>query len=118
MVPAVAAAKFDQESIYIITGGWGGLGRSIIKWMANRGARHVAVLSRRASSNAAETLIKDLETRGITVTPILCDVGVKKNVLEAIKKLSSKGQIKGLIHEAMFLQVSLKVILFWQTKTN
>ena len=112
MVPAVAAAKFDQESIYIITGGWGGLGRSIIKWMANRGARHVAVLSRRASSNAAETLIKDLETRGITVTPILCDVGVKKNVLEVIKKLSSKGQIKGLIHAAMSLQVSLKSFFF------
>jgi len=114
MVPAAAAAaKFDPESIYIITGGWGGLGRSIIRWMANRGARHVAVLSRSGgTSPAAETLIKDLEVRGITITSVLCDVSAKENVLEAVDKLASKGQIKGLVHAAMSLQVSLIVILF------
>lgn len=109
MVPAVSAARYDEEATYVITGGWGGLGRAIVRWMADRGARHVAVLSRSgASSPAAQTLIKDLAARGITITPVLCDVSVKKNVLDTFKNLSSKGQIKGLIHAAMSLQVSLQ----------
>lgn len=112
IVPPVPATRFDPEAIYIITGGWGGLGRSIIRWMADRGAGNIAVLSRRGSCDtAAQTLILDLASQGTVVTPVACDVGVRTQVFDVVKDLSSKGQIKGLVHAAMSIQVSFKAVL-------
>lgn len=111
MVPSVPVARFDPEATYIITGGWGGLGRSIIKWMADRGARNLAVLSRsgsRGMTAAAQGLIDDLANRGAILDPIECDVRNKMRVMEVIRNLSSERQVKGLVHAAVSLHVSLR----------
>ncbi|RYP70067.1 hypothetical protein DL771_005684 [Monosporascus sp. 5C6A] len=107
MVPAAPAARFDPDAQYIITGGLGGLGRSIIRWMGSRGARHLVVLSRSGASTAeAKILIKDLAARGVSVRSMVCDVGVRGQVVQAVRDISSSAQwpIKGLIHAAMSLQ--------------
>ncbi|KAI4910493.1 Type I Iterative PKS [Alternaria infectoria] len=58
--------QFDQNASYIVAGGLGGIGRSILKWMASRGARHLIVPSRSgASSGAAAELVSELAERGI-----------------------------------------------------
>ncbi|PGH27503.1 hypothetical protein AJ80_00744 [Polytolypa hystricis UAMH7299] len=75
MIPTVPAARFDSDACYIITGGLSGLGRSIARWMGERGARYLAILSRRgAGSLAALTLVETLAARGVTVIPTACDV--------------------------------------------
>lgn len=112
MVPPVAVARFDPAATYIVTGGLGGLGRSIIRWMADRGAQNVAVLSRsgsRGATAAARGLIDDLASRGTVVTMIKCDVRDKMRVIEVIKELSSERQVKGLVHAAVSVNVSLEI---------
>lgn len=111
MVPPIAAAQFDTHATYIVTGGWGNLGRATIRWMADRGARNIAVLSRSGSCAAAAQVVKDdLAAHGTTVTPFACDVGVREQVFDVIQELSSKGQIKGLIHTAMAPEVSSGIL--------
>lgn len=107
MAHPVSAAQFDPQATYIVTGGWGNLGRSTVRWMADRGARNIAILSRSGSCTApAQVLTDDLAARGIVVTPFACDLGVRAQVFDVVKELSSKGQIKGLIHVSMAPEVS------------
>lgn len=108
MVPAVPVARFAPDAQYIITGGLGGLGRSIIRWMADRGARHIVVLSRSGiNAPEAQTLVDDLASRGVSVQAIRCDVSMREQLADAFKLISASEQpVRGIIHAAMFLQVS------------
>ncbi|KAF1964770.1 KR-domain-containing protein [Bimuria novae-zelandiae CBS 107.79] len=69
-----SAWRFDPHASYIIAGGLGGLGRTIIRWMATRGLRNVIIPSRSgASSPIAKELVSTLESKGIKVVTPLCD---------------------------------------------
>ncbi|KAK5625856.1 hypothetical protein RRF57_001572 [Xylaria bambusicola] len=104
MVPAVPTARFDSEAQYVITGGFGGLGRSIIRWMVERGAKYILCLSRSGANNPeAYSLVRELAARGTSVNPVICDVGVQEEVVEAIQKAKNGRPIKGIIHAAMSL---------------
>ncbi|KAI0013981.1 hypothetical protein F4779DRAFT_625071 [Xylariaceae sp. FL0662B] len=98
-------ARFDFTARYIITGGLGGLGRSIIRWMSDRGAHDFVILSRRGiSTPAARLLIDDLTTRGVRVQVMACDVSKKEEVMTAIHKASLTDRpVKGVIHAALTL---------------
>lgn len=101
------AVSFDPGARYIITGGFGGLGRGIIRWMADRGAQDFVILSRRgASTPAARVLLEDLESRGVRVEAIACDVSKQDQVVQAISKAAttaSSRPIKGVVHAVLSL---------------
>ncbi|KAE8151809.1 polyketide synthase dehydratase-domain-containing protein [Aspergillus avenaceus] len=102
MVPPVPRARFDPEAQYVITGGLGGLGRSILNWMASRGARHLTVLSRSgACSVEAQGLIDDLSTKGVTVQSVRCDVTEPDQVIRVLEEGTAKIPIRGLVHAAV-----------------
>ncbi|KAL1883173.1 Type I Iterative PKS [Diaporthe australafricana] len=105
MIPSAPAARFDPEASYVITGGLGGLGRSIISWIADRGAQNIWVLSRSGASSAeAQAVIKKLAARGVLVRTVACDVGKREQVLHAIQQASSDRPLKGIIHSAVSYQ--------------
>nr|P9WET0.1 RecName: Full=Polyketide synthase-like protein Preu9 [Preussia isomera]UNY67721.1 polyketide synthase Preu9 [Preussia isomera] len=91
MVPSPPSVRFDPKSFYVITGVLGGLGQSLVQWMASRGARHLALLSRRHVSSVpeAEKFITSLSNRGINVSCLVCDVSDAAQVNKVIKDLSS-----------------------------
>ena len=99
------AATFDPDARYIITGGLGGLGRSIIRWMADRGAHDFVVLSRRgASTLAVQILLDDVRARGVHIEAISCDVSKLEQVVQAIHKASAANRpIKGVVNAALSL---------------
>ena len=71
--------RFDADATYVVAGGLGGLGRVIIEWMVQKGAKHLLVPSRSggASSSspaAAAALIAKLRKQGIAITTPQCDV--------------------------------------------
>ena len=104
VIHAPPAAKFDPEARYIITGGFGGLGRSIVKWMVGRGARDFVVLSRRGvSSPEAQSLVGTLKARGIRVRAVACDVSKREQVVDAIQEASSDRAVRGVVHAALSL---------------
>lgn len=103
MIPSAPAIKFDSESCYVVTGALGGLGQSLIRWMGDRGARHMALLSRRnvSSVSGAEELVKSLTSRGIHVKCYVCDVSKNDQVTSVIKQISLDRPIKGVVHAAV-----------------
>ncbi|TLD23797.1 hypothetical protein PspLS_06375 [Pyricularia sp. CBS 133598] len=98
---------FKSDVTYAVVGGTGGIGRSIIKWMTEKGARHVVIVSRSdtVSPKVAE-MINEAETaHGARVSVSQCDVAKIKDVERMVAEISSAGMppIRGLIHSAMVL---------------
>ena len=103
MIPPAPTTKFDSDSSYIITGALGGLGQSLVRWMGDRGARHLALISRRdiTSVTGAQKLVESLASRGIHVESFVCDVSKKDQVMGVIQQISSSRPIKGIVHAAV-----------------
>ncbi|KAI8964593.1 hypothetical protein F5Y11DRAFT_355477 [Daldinia sp. FL1419] len=98
--------QFDENASYVIAGGSGGLGRAIIKWMADRGAKHLIVPSRSGSSKSVlAEVISDLAKRGVNVFAPACDVSSSESLAKVLEEASSKmPPVKGCINAAMVLQ--------------
>ncbi|KAL8840965.1 MAG: hypothetical protein Q9176_003537 [Flavoplaca citrina] len=99
------SAIFDPEARYVITGGFGGLGRSIIRWMVDRGAHNFVLLSRRgAGPTTAQMFLKELQARGIHIEAIVCDVSKQEDVVQAFQGMSATDSpIKGVVNAALSL---------------
>ncbi len=71
---SVALAEFDSEACYILVGGLSSLGRSIVRFMADRGAQYLAVWSRSGPNNLnteSRALVDELAAKGVSVRPSL-----------------------------------------------
>lgn len=102
--------KIKNDATYLITGGLGKIGLSLANFLVEKGARHIALVSRTGlpdpSSRAehqelAAQLIQDLETKGINIKSYKADVsdfGKMKKVLEEIQ--ATQAAVKGVFHAA------------------
>lgn len=69
----------DPDASYVISGGTGGIGRSMARWCAHNGARHLILLSRSgAKSEAAQDMVSSLRARGVYVEAPVCDTADEK----------------------------------------
>ncbi|KAI0199499.1 polyketide synthase [Astrocystis sublimbata] len=100
----IPRVTFHHDACYMVTGGLGGLGRSIVRWMARRGARQFLILSRSgASAPEAQLLVSDLETMGCTIHVVRCNISAANEVEAIVAKYTQTYQIKGIIHAAVSL---------------
>ncbi|KAH8741866.1 hypothetical protein FG386_003519, partial [Cryptosporidium ryanae] len=102
--------ELEKYGVQVITGGLGGLGKVIIKWMLEEGVRKIAILSRSASNESLRkiTEISDyLNSELIQIECIKCDVSMKKDVLNAFSKIKDRfgnsTPIHGIFHAAGIL---------------
>ncbi|MFN8008993.1 MAG: type I polyketide synthase [Terriglobia bacterium] len=116
---------FREDSSYLLTGGLGGIGCEIAKWMVAQGARHLILLGRshlpsRAEWNhlspesAATRKIKELremEELGASVHYVAVDVADENQLTGFIDSCSKKGwpPIRGVIHAAAIAEDSFLV---------
>ncbi|KAI0857122.1 hypothetical protein F4860DRAFT_367760 [Xylaria cubensis] len=100
--------KFNQNASYMIAGGLGGIGRAVVRWMANRGARSFVLPSRSgASTKAAVDLISELTDREIQVLAPCCDLSSADELSTLLESCVDIPPIKGCINAAMALQNSV-----------
>jgi NAD(P)-dependent dehydrogenase (short-subunit alcohol dehydrogenase family)/acyl carrier protein len=97
--------RLDPEATYLITGGLSGLGAATARHLADRGARHLALLGRRgADTPEAPALLDDLRARQVRVTPYAVDVTDGTAVRGVIDDIDTNGQpLRGVVHAAMVL---------------
>ena len=104
--------NFDPQATYVITGAFGGLGRSIARWMMKRSARHLLLSRNGPKGQAAQTLLHDLKLAGVAVLAPPCDIGDEKSLLAGLAQFDTETHpIKGCIHSAMALKVCRVVLL-------
>ena len=98
---------------YLITGGTGGIGQSLTRWMALEGAKSIILASRSGQTAAGiQTLMQDMEKKGVNVIVQECNVGSESDVERLISSPTSHGipPIAGIIHGAMVLQVCVEAL--------
>lgn len=99
-----ASSRLRAEGAYLITGGLGGLGLTVARWMVEHGARHVHLLGRQRPSPAHEHALEALRRTGATITTIAADVGRVEDVDRALRDIADTGRVlRGIVHAAGML---------------
>lgn len=81
------------------------------KWMSTKGARNIVLVSRSGSVNdKLESLIHELASHGTQIFVKACDVSSRADVERLVDvELVHLPPVRGLVHGAMVLRVSLSI---------
>ncbi|VFN06062.1 MAG: KR domain-containing protein, partial [Candidatus Kentron sp. G] len=102
--PSDAAPALNADSSYLITGGLGALGLEVARWMVREGARHLVLTGRRAPSEEAQAVLRELEAAGAQVLVASADVSDYGRMADLFEELDGQTPpLKGIIHAAGLL---------------
>ncbi|KAI1104957.1 reducing type I polyketide synthase 10 [Jackrogersella minutella] len=105
------------DKTYIMVGCLGGLGRTISRWMVQRGARKFVFLGRSGLAKpAAQALVQDLEASGAKCVVVKGDICNKEDVDATVA--AAEGEIGGVVQAAMGLNEALFTSMsneYWHT---
>ncbi|WP_442875952.1 type I polyketide synthase [Amycolatopsis sp. NBC_01488] len=92
------APEWRTSGTALITGGTGGLGAHVARWLVGRGAEHLVLTSRRGpDAPGAAELREELEAMGVEVTIAACDVADREALSSLVSGLS---EIRAVVHTA------------------
>ncbi|KAH9204906.1 polyketide synthase, partial [Leptodontidium sp. 2 PMI_412] len=99
--------KLDARYTYLVVGGLGGIGRAVVKYLAQLGAKHIATLSRSGieGSNKKE-FVKEMRDAGVNLIVEHGSV-VKIGDLKKLKERTKQWPIRGVVQGAMVLEDSI-----------
>ncbi|HEV3220791.1 MAG TPA: SDR family NAD(P)-dependent oxidoreductase [Candidatus Acidoferrales bacterium] len=94
------------DATYVITGGFGGFGLAVMRWLVGHGARNLIVVSRSgASSDDARAALESMRSQGVTVADIAADVSDEQQLSAAVRSVAgTMPAIRGVIHMAMVME--------------
>ncbi|HKY96130.1 MAG TPA: type I polyketide synthase, partial [Kiloniellales bacterium] len=97
--------KIRSDSAYLITGGLGGFGAEVARWLGERGAGALILMSRSgASTPDAKKTLQRLRRKGVRVFVVKGDAGRLDDVKAAVDTAAGNGfPLRGLVHSAMVL---------------
>ncbi|MGW2417618.1 SDR family NAD(P)-dependent oxidoreductase, partial [Streptomyces tubercidicus] len=92
-----AVGGWRPRGTVLITGGTGALGARVARWVAERGAEHVVLTSRRGpEAPGAYELEAELSALGVQVTVAACDIADR----DAVRELLSGCAVDAVVHAA------------------
>ncbi|XXX76160.1 type I polyketide synthase [Sorangium sp. So ce134] len=92
------------DASYLITGGLGGLGIALARWMVDNGARHLALVGRRGPGDAARAAIADMQAAGARVLVVAADVSRRDEVERLLARVDEGlPPLRGVVHAAAVL---------------
>ena len=98
-------ATFRSDRTYLISGGTSGFGLEIARWMTNRGARHLVLLSRSGCKSIEDgaTIIamKELGAEVVVVRADVTDANAVRQLMERIQ--NELPALAGVVHGAAVL---------------
>lgn len=90
-----------SDATYLITGGHGGLGLAVARWLVEKGARHLVLLSRSGASPEGQKTVADLSAKGASVITIQVDVSNESDLARALSQIrDTMPPLRGVIHAA------------------
>ncbi|KKY36930.1 putative polyketide synthase [Diaporthe ampelina] len=99
--------KLRADATYLVPGGLGGLGRPLLRWMAEKGARHLVTTSRSGGQDAkAQAVFQELSGRGVNIKVFASDISDETALEGVLSDLSTSGfpPIRGTIICSMSVQ--------------
>ncbi|HEX8539131.1 MAG TPA: SDR family NAD(P)-dependent oxidoreductase, partial [Cystobacter sp.] len=93
------------DATYLLTGGLGGLGLTVARWMVEKGARHLVLMGRGEPGEAARQTLQELEKAGARVVVERADVSRREQVEAVLKRVEATlPPLKGVLHAAAVLE--------------
>ncbi|MCG0291068.1 type I polyketide synthase, partial [Streptomyces sp. PSAA01] len=106
-VPAVdtarapAPAAWEPSGTTFVTGGTGGLGAELARWLAHRGAPHLHLISRSGpDAPGASELSEELTALGTDVTITACDASDRAALRQLIDTVPAEHPLTAVFHTA------------------
>ncbi|CEN60761.1 hypothetical protein ASPCAL03194 [Aspergillus calidoustus] len=82
--------SFKPDATYLLAGGQGGLGRAICSWMAQYGARNIAILSPSGDQKqTTQDLIRDLAIQGAKLVALPVDISNGSQLFAAMETIKA-----------------------------
>lgn len=107
-LPKQPLKKLDGSGQFLVVGGIGGFGLAAANWLVSKGARQIALSSRRGvADRATQETIERLSALGVTVSLHACDVTDEQAVDAMLRRLRAIAPLRGLVHAAMVLDDAL-----------
>ncbi len=99
--PSVSGgALVSPEGAYLVTGGTGGIGLVLARWLVDRGARHLTLMGRRPPSPQVDAVVEGLRSMGVEVSVARGDVTRREDVERVVAEASRHRPLRGVIHAA------------------
>ena len=109
------APGLKPEGTYLITGGLGGLGFSVARWVVEQGARHLLLTGRSGPSESVGNEIARWTRLGVRVEFVRADVADFGQIESAIEPmLASMLPLKGIVHAAGVIDDGVLLNQDWQ----
>ena len=109
VIPRPLSVRFSPDASYLLVGGIGGIGQSVMNWMIEKGAKNIVLLSRSANklSTTAQLLAKASQEAECQIKAVSCDVSDAAHLKSALQECRQQGfpPIRGIIQAAMVLKV-------------
>ena len=97
---AASAPVLEKNATYLITGGMGGVGMSVARWLADRGAGNIVLTGRRSPSPETEKRIDALRASGVQVHVITADLTSDTDTAGLIAAMAEMPGLRGIFHAA------------------
>ncbi|MEU7168256.1 type I polyketide synthase [Streptomyces morookaense] len=102
------ATPWQPHGTVLITGGTGGVGRHLARWLAGAGAQHLVLTSRRGpDAPGMEELSAELTALGAEVTVAACDMADRDAVAGLLAGIESRYPLTAVLHAAGTARSSL-----------
>lgn len=103
--PGPAVLQLDAAGAYLITGGYGGLGPKIARWLASCGARCIVIVGRGgppAGDTAFDSMVDVLRRGGVEVQLERADVADAVAMRQLLERIGRP--LRGVVHAAAALR--------------
>ena len=101
--------RLRPDATYLVTGGLRGFGLRTASWLAERGARHLALLSRSGTAEGEEAaIVSVLQAQGVAVRSFACDVADRDQLAAVLARVGREMPVlRGVVHSAMVIDDAL-----------
>jgi NADPH:quinone reductase-like Zn-dependent oxidoreductase/short-subunit dehydrogenase/acyl carrier protein len=101
--------ELPTAATYLVTGGTSGFGLKTAQWLADKGARHLVLISRSGPvAPEAQAAIVALQARGVKVHAVSCDVTDKEALSALLQEITTTmPPLRGLVHAASVIEDAL-----------
>ena len=104
-LPAAIPLRIRADATYLVTGGFGGLGLLVARWLAENGAKHVALLGRHPDLDSGA--VRDIQALGSQVIALQGDVADADVMQRLLNQVAAQAPpVRGMVHLAADLSVA------------
>jgi acyl transferase domain-containing protein/acyl carrier protein/short-subunit dehydrogenase len=106
--------SFRADASYLITGGLGGLGLLVARWMVQRGAREIVLVGRSGGGAGASEILRELGAGGARITTVEADVTDCAALARVMTQIDGNMScLRGVVHAAGVLDDGILLNLTW-----